>query len=57
MEDKKRSNLESHPDYNAVIDEVISHNVDKSVMAEAVRRAKNTSQAEAIYVVMRLKNH
>jgi len=57
MEKIRRSNLESHPDYNTVIDEVINHNVDKSVMAEAIKRAKNKSQAEAIYVVMRLQNH
>jgi len=51
-----KSNLESHPDYYAVIDEVISHNYDQKIMAEAVKRSNSESQAEARYVVLKLKN-
>jgi len=50
-------NLASHPDYDAVIDEVISHDYDQKIMAEAVKRAKTESQAEAIYVVLKLQKN
>lgn len=56
MKKTTRINLELHPDYYAVIDEVISNDYDKLIMAEAVKRAKNGSQAEAIYVLLKLQN-
>jgi len=56
MEKFRPVNLESHPDYDAVIDEVISHDYDQKIMAEAIKRAKTESQAEAIYVVLKLQN-
>jgi len=57
MEKLKPANLTSHPDYDAVIDEVISHDYDQKIMAEAVKRAKTESQAEAIYVVLKLQRN
>lgn len=57
MEKLTPVNLKSHPDYDAVIDEVISHNYDQKIMAEAIKRAKTKSQAEAIYVVLKLQSY
>jgi Ni,Fe-hydrogenase I small subunit len=56
MEKSKRFTLKSHPDYDAVIDEVISLNYDEKIMAEAVKRSKTESQAEALYVMLKLQN-
>ena len=56
MEKSKRFIVKYHPDYDAVIDEVISLNYDEKIMAEAVKRAKTESQAEALYVMLRLQN-
>lgn len=56
MEKSKRFTLKSHPDYDAVIDEVISLNYDENIIAEAVKRSKTESQAEALYVLLKLKN-
>lgn len=56
MEKSKRFTLKSHPDYYAVIDEVISLNYDQEIMAEAVKRSKTESQAEALYVMLKLQN-
>jgi len=56
MEKSKSFTLKSHPDYDAVIDEVISHNYDQKIMAEAIKRAKTESQAEALYVMLRLQS-
>jgi hypothetical protein len=56
MEKSKRFTLKYHPDYDAVIDEVISLNYDQKIMAEAIKRAKTESQAEALYVMLRLQS-
>jgi len=55
MERLNRSQLASHPDYDAVIGEVIQNYYDPVIMAEAVKLAKTPSQAEAIYVVLKLQ--
>lgn len=56
MERLNRTKLASHPDYDAVIDEVIQNDYDPAIMAEAVKLAKTPSQAEAIYVVLKLQS-
>jgi len=56
MEKAIKCSLESHPDYYAVIDEVISLDYDQKIMAEAVKRSKTESQAEALYVMLKLQN-
>jgi len=48
-------NVKEHPDYEAVIEEVLQKKFDKELMAKALRSAKSESQAEAIYVLLKLK--
>lgn len=48
-------NFKKHPDYEAVIEEVLQKKFDKELMAKALRSAKSESQAEAIYVLLKLK--
>ncbi len=48
-------NVKKHPDYEAVIEEVLQKKFDKELMAKALKTAKSESQAEAIYVLLKLK--
>jgi len=45
-----------HQDYERVIDELISKSFDEDIMNEAIKSSKNESQAEALYVLLKLKN-
>jgi len=47
--------LKSHPNYDAVIDEVVQEIFDEETMSRALRNAKRESQAEALYVLYKLK--
>lgn len=46
--------LQKHPKYEAVVTEVINNKIDSKLMAEALRLAKSKSQAEALYVKLKL---
>jgi len=45
----------SHCEYDSIITEVIEKKLDEKVMAKALKNAKRESQAEALYVIYRLK--
>jgi uncharacterized membrane-anchored protein YjiN (DUF445 family) len=47
--------LKNHPDYEKTIDEVIENRFDKGIMEKAIKKAKKRSQAEAIYVLLKLR--
>ena len=48
-------NYRGHQDYERIIDEVILKKIDEEVMDEALKFSKNESQAEALYVLLKLK--
>jgi len=55
MDRRSLSELKKHPKYEAIISDVLSNNIDASVMAEAVKLTKNKAQAEAVYVMFKLR--
>ena len=52
----KSQNLKTHPDFDNTIEEVINKNYDEELMLKALSLAKSVSQAEAIYVILTLKD-
>ncbi len=52
----KPQNVKKHPDFDAVIEEVINKDYDETLMAKAQILANSEFQAEAIYVILKLKN-
>jgi len=48
-------NYRGHQDYERIIDEVIFKKIDEEIMDEALKFSKNESQAEALYVLLKLK--
>jgi hypothetical protein len=46
--------MECHPDYEAAIDEVLKGSFDPDLMAQALSYTKSKSQAEALYVWLKL---
>jgi len=49
-------NLQKHPDFDATIEEIINKDYDEVLMAKAINLTSSESQAEAMYVVLKLKN-
>ncbi len=47
--------VKNHPDYEATIEEVVNHDVDEKLMRQAIKYSKREGQAEALYVLYRLK--
>ena len=54
---KNLLSIKDHPDYDTTINEVIHSVVDKKLMDEAIRRTKNESKAEALYVLLKLEDN
>jgi hypothetical protein len=44
-----------HPYYEKVLDEILCGNVDAKLMERAEKKSKSLEEAEAIYVIMKLK--
>ncbi len=52
---EKVTSWQDHPSYNEVIEEILQNNFDEDIMNKALLRAKSESQAEALYVILKLK--
>jgi len=55
MEKNNTLLVKEHPDYEATIDDVVHKKIDQKLMDEATRRTKRESRAEALYVLLKLK--
>jgi len=49
------SSIKIHPEYETIIREVVNNNVDEKLMEQALTNSKTESQAEALYVLYRLR--
>lgn len=52
---EKPTPWEKHPNYNEVIEEVVQNCFDDELMNLASLKTENASQAEALYVILKLK--
>jgi len=46
---------QEHPNYDDVIEEVLHNSFDEDLMSVALLKTKTESQAEALYVILKLK--
>jgi len=53
--DKILPQIKKHPDYEATIEDVVNKNIDKELMAEALKYSRIEYRAEALYVLLKLK--
>ena len=47
--------LKEHPEYEKTLKEIMAGRFDKNILEKAVQKAKNKSQVEALYVLLKLR--